>query len=480
MQFNSASFLLLAMPAAVIGYFLLGKLGRKPAQIFLVLGSLVLYAQGGWKGLCLLCCSIAGNGLLCLWMKKAAKGRRAILWLGILMHVGVLVAYKYLGFAGEIFGNLLGRTLQFPQFALPLGISFFTFQQISYLVDAYQGKTEGNTALDYLLYSTYFPKLIMGPIVRQDALLVWFRAEKGMEADSDRIAAGLQRFAYGLFKKVILADLFSNPATWLKVPEATSVELILAAMAYGFQIYFDFSGYTDMACGFSEMLNIRLPENFRSPYQALSMRDFWKRWHMTLTGFFTEYIYIPLGGSRKGSLRTYFNTMLVFLISGLWHGANWTFVLWGALNGALCIFDRLTEKYRKHIHPAFSWMVTFCAVNVLWILFQADSVGQWLECIRSILSFEKMSVGGKFLATSVTPALNFLFALPGFRSLWAFSGKLCVFCLFGGSLALCLGARNTTERTYAVNWRTAVWTAILLILCLTCMNGNAVFVYNGF
>ena len=468
------------MPVALIGYFVLGKFGRKPAALFLILGSLALYAQGGWQGFWLLCISIAGNGLLCLWMGRTKKGKQGILWLGIAFHVGILFVYKYLGFAGEILGSLLGRTLALPQLALPLGISFFTFQQISYLVDTCRGKTAENTLLDYLLYSTYFPKLLMGPIVRQDALLAQFRAAENQSPDPDRIAAGLQRFAYGLCKKVILSDIFSGPAAYLKISGATSAELILAAMAYGFQLYFDFSGYTDMACGFSEMLNIRLPENFRSPYQALSMRDFWKRWHITLTGFFTDYIYIPLGGSRKGKLRTYANTMFVFLISGLWHGASWTFVLWGALNGALCIFDRLTEKYRKHIHPALSWMVTFCAVNVLWILFQADSVPQWLECIRNILSFEKMSVGGKFLTECMTSALNFLAALPGFRSLWAFSQKLTVFCLFGGALALCLGAQNTAERTYAVNWKTAVWTAILLILSLTCMSGNAVFVYNGF
>lgn len=480
MQFHTAPFLLLAMPAAVVGYFLLGKWGRKPAQLFLILGSLVLYAQGGYKGLCLLCCSIAVNGLLCLWMKRASKSRTLILWLGIAFHIGLLFVYKYLGFAGEILGSVLGRGISMPQLALPLGLSFFSFQQISYLADTYRGKTNGNTVLEYLLYSTYFPKLLMGPIVRQDALLAQFRAEENGRSDPGRIAVGLQRFAFGLFKKLVLADLFSGPAAYLKNPEATATELILAAVGYGFQIYFDFSGYTDMACGFSGMLNITLPENFRSPYQALSMRDFWKRWHITLTDFFTDYIYIPLGGSRRGRLRTYLNTMLVFLVSGLWHGASWTFVLWGALNGALCIFDRLTEKYRKHIHPALSWMITFCTVNILWILFQADSSLQWLECIRKILAFEKMSVGGKFLAASLTPALQFLFALPGFRNLWAFSDKLSVFCIFGGALALCLGVRNTAERTYAVNWKTAVCTAVLMILCLTCMSGNAVFVYNGF
>lgn len=305
MQFHSAAFLLLAMPAAVVGYFLLGKWGRKPAQLFLILGSLVLYAQGGYKGLCLLCCSIAVNGLLCLWMKRASKSRTLILWLGIAFHIGLLFVYKYLGFAGEILGSVLGRGIPMPQLALPLGLSFFSFQQISYLADTYRGKTNGNTVLEYLLYSTYFPKLLMGPIVRQDALLGQFRAAEACRPDPDRIAAGLQRFAYGLFKKVILAELFAGPASWLGTSDATAAELILAAVGYGFQIYFDFSGYTDMACGFSEMLNITLPENFRSPYQALSIRDFWKRWHITLTDFFTDYIYIPLGGSRKGKLRTY-------------------------------------------------------------------------------------------------------------------------------------------------------------------------------
>lgn len=480
MQFNTAPFLLLAMPAAVIGYFFAGKWGRRPGMLFLILGSLVLYALGGGKGFCLLCVSIAANGLLCLWMKKQPNRKRLILWLGIVLHVGVLFVYKYLGFAGEVLGSLLGRWLPVPELALPLGISFFTFQQLSYLADTYRGKTAGNTVLEYLCYSTYFPKLLMGPIVRQEQLLAQLRGEDSPGPDPDRIAAGLQRFACGLFKKVVLADIFSGPAAYLKLPGATSAELFLAAMAYGFQIYFDFSGYTDMALGFSAMLNITLPENFRSPYQALSIRDFWKRWHRTLTDFFTDYLYIPLGGSRKGKLRTYCNTMLVFLISGLWHGASWAFVLWGGLNGALCIFDRLTEKYRKHIHPALSWMLTFGTVNILWILFQADSCRQWLACLRNMFCLESLRISSDFLTASLTPALKFLFALPGFRSLWAFSNVLCVLGLFGAALVLCLGVRNTGERTYAVNWKTAVWTAVLLILCLTCMNGNAVFVYNGF
>lgn len=258
------------------------------------------------------------------------------------------------------------------------------------------------------------------------------------------------------------------------------MELILAALAYTFQIYFDFSGYTDMATGFSRMLNIELPRNFDSPYWAMSVRDFWKRWHMSLTRFFTDYIYIPLGGSRKGNVRMILNTMLVFTISGLWHGANWTFVLWGILNGALSLFDRLTEKKRERIHPAMQWGLTFSAVTLLWVLFYADSIDQFVHIVARMFSFADTSVSEAFLNCFVNPELHLLMTMSGFVTIMNLIRGLPMLLYYGLAFGICLGCENTSRRSSRMSLGGAAALALLLAFCLTCLSRTSVFVYNNF
>lgn len=480
MQFHSYAFLLIALPGVTLGFFLLSRMGRRAGQLFLILASLSMYAQGDVRGIPVLLLSIAGNALLCRVMLRREKLRRAALVSGLVLHIGMLLVYKYLGFGTEIWNRLLGGELQPPEMYLPLGVSFFTFQQISYLLDTYHGKTRDNTPLEFLLYSTYFPKLLMGPIVRQEQLLHQFRQPETYIWNPENGIQGIRRFTLGLFKKCILADTFSAAAAFVFRDTASSMELLLAVLAYTFQIYFDFSGYTDMAAGFSRMLNIRLPQNFDSPYKAMSMRDFWKRWHMSLTRFFTDYLYIPLGGSRKGTLWLWCNTLLVFALSGLWHGAGGGFILWGVLNGLLSLSDRYTEKYRMDIHPAMQWMLTFAVVNVLWLLFQTGSVEQWLRVLVRIVSLGDTSISDGFLQVFAKPELEVLFGLPLLHRLRDMTRGLYMLLTYGAAFWICLGCENTDRRTDSVSVPGAIGTALLLAYCLTCLQTDSIFVYNNF
>ena len=413
-------------------------------------------------------------------MKRWKKGTKALLWLGIAFHVGLLFVFKYLNFAAQTVNLVLRTSIYPPSLALPLGISFFTFQQIAYLVDASRGEREGDSFLDYVLYVVYFPKLIMGPIAPAEDLIPQFHQESRLRFRQESFCAGMRQFTFGLFKKAVLADTFASAAVFLTMEEASALELLLMMLAYTFQIYFDFSGYSDMALGFSRMLNIDLPMNFDSPYKALSIRDFWKRWHMSLTAFLTRYIYFPLGGSRKGKIRTYLNTIIVFLVSGLWHGASFGFVLWGLFNGILSVLERMTEQYRKYIPKVLQWLLTFGMINVLWLLFQNGSTTEWIGRLTKILAFADTNICSGFYERFLTPEIQLLLRLfrldKGF--LWVRRAVLGVF--YGGSLLLCLVPENTCRREYGMTARSAILIALLLVFCLTCLSKNAVFVYNQF
>ena len=271
------------------------------------------------------------------------------------------------------------------------------------MVAVYKKEISSINAIDYLAYILYFPKLLMGPLMDPVDFIEQFNSPKLKNVDWNNIAYGIKIFSFGLFKKMLLADTFSKAVSWgfSNIEAATSMDWILIMLFYTFEIYFDFSGYSDMAVGTSLMLNITLPINFDSPYKAVSIRDFWKRWHISLTKFLTKYIYIPLGGSRKGRIFTYLNTMIVFLVSGIWHGANWTFILWGLLHGAFSIFDRLIEKIPTKIFEPARWLATFLVINILWLLFRADSVQQWMDILKTIIGFSNTVVSDGLLNSFV-------------------------------------------------------------------------------
>ena len=326
MQFNSYGFILFFLPVTVLLYFFANKIKPIFGKLVIIIASIIFYSWGRINMLLYLGISLLINYGSALVIKKWKIRNRLVLALPIIVNVGMLVYFKYLNFAISNINSLFGKEFPLQNIILPLGISFYTFQQIAYIVVTEQGELENNDLIDYLAYILYFPKLVMGPIIDPVDYISQLNQAERKKVNLTNLAVGIKIFSLGLLKKVLIADTFATAVSWAytNLDAATSMDCLLLVLFYTFEIYFDFSGYSDMAVGISSMLNIDLPMNFDSPYKAVSIRDFWKRWHISLTKFLTKYIYIPLGGSRKGEAFTYLNTLIVFLVSGLWHGDNWT------------------------------------------------------------------------------------------------------------------------------------------------------------
>ena len=482
MQFNTYIYTLAFLPITLLGYFLINKINYTFAKIYLVAASALFYVYAGIDGFKWLVISMTINYILASVLKK--RKNRSILWIGVILDVALLFYFKYTNFAIASINELWHTDITVLSLVLPIDISFFTFQQIGYLVDTYRGETSENTILDYLLYVTFFPKILMGPIIKQSELIPQFHDERKRKVSLDNLTSGIQMFTIGFFKKVIIADTFAKAVTWAwnigDFGQITAMDTFLVMIAYTFQIYFDFSGYSDMAIASATMLNIDLPMNFDSPYKAYSIRDFWKRWHISLTKFLTQYIYIPLGGSKKGKIRTYLNTMIVFLISGIWHGANWTFILWGFLHGVFSIFDRLTEKFRKDIHPALQWMCTFLVVSVLWFLFRAKSITEWKNAMLHIFAFQNTAISDGLINAFVLPESSFLIRVFHLTTLNDYVRGLWMLLFYFIAFVLCLGFENAYRKKHKNNVITAVFYALLFVFTLTCIGSESVFVYFNF
>ncbi|RXT37952.1 MBOAT family O-acyltransferase [Bradyrhizobium betae] len=391
MLFNSYGFLFGFLPIALAGYFALGRISGVLPILWLAVASLAFYAAGGLQFVPLLLLSIAFNYLAggILIRHSRAGLRRGTIVVGIAGNLLLLGYFKYAGFISANLGALFSSGWKLD-IALPIGISFYTFTQIAFLVDAYRGKVARYALPHYALFVTYFPHLIAGPILHHREMIPQFERRASSRPQLALITAGLAIFAIGLFKKTCIADGIQPLVKFAFGPEVPTFDQAwIGALAYTFQLYFDFSGYSDMAIGLSLMFGIFLPLNFCSPYKATSIIDFWRRWHMTLSRFLRDYLYIPLGGSRCGPLRRYVNLLITMLLGGLWHGAAWTFVAWGALHGLyLCInhaWNRLAPAAPAALRPPAriaGGALTFLAVVVAWVFFRADN----LSAAVSILS----------------------------------------------------------------------------------------------
>ena len=413
MLFNSYLFVFLFLPLSVSGYFILNHYKwHRAALLELALMSFLFYAYNNVTYVLLLGISILCNwGIACLLNRiKKYRFRKIVLFSGILLNVGSIFYFKYFDFFIGNFNVLFGTDFELRNIILPLGISFFTFQQISYLVDTERGETKDYCFIEYAAFVSFFPQLVAGPIVLHSEIIPQFRDEKRHYFDHESFSNGIYRFAVGLFKKVIIADTFGKAVTWgwSNTDMMTSLEIMIVMLSYTFQIYFDFSGYCDMAMGIGKMFHIELPANFNSPYQSCSIIEFWKRWHMTLTRFLRNYIYFPLGGSRKGKIRTYINIMIVFLISGLWHGANWTFVIWGLCHGLAQVLNRIFATSWEKCHQAFQWLCTFAFVNVMWLLFRAENVKQAVMLLKQMLKMESFTISRELCDSFILPEIDFL------------------------------------------------------------------------
>ena len=483
MQFNSYIFILAFLPVFVLVYFLSGKINQTLRKLVVIAGSLVFYAYMNLTVLVVMAISLAVNLIFAKIINKTKSSIKIYVALPVIVNVLLLLFFKYTNFAISNINVLLGRQINLLNLVLPVGISFFTFQQIAYVVAVYRKEINEINAIDYFSYILYFPKLLMGPLMDPVDFVEQYNDSKTGIVNWDNIAYGLKIFSFGLIKKVLLADTLAKVVFWgfENFDEATSLELLLVMFFYTFEIYFDFSGYTDMAVGVSQMLNITLPINFDSPYKAISIRDFWKRWHISLTKFLTKYIYIPLGGSKKGLFFTCLNTMIVFLVSGIWHGANWTFILWGLLHGLFSVFDRLTEKYTAKVFKPVRWLVTFTIVNVLWLLFRADSVGQWMNMLKTIVGFDNMMVSKDLISSFVFPESALLINVFPFltRIVSDFSG-LILYVFTGVAAVICFLPENNYRNMRKLNWADMVFAAIFFVWGVTCLGSESVFVYFNF
>lgn len=403
MLFNSYIFIFLFLPLTLIGWYILNHFkAYEPAKLFLAGMSLWFYGYFNPYYLAVIVVSILGNYFLSYLMRFSHTKLTARLGLavGILLNLGFLFYFKYYDFFFENINFIFQTDFNLKHILLPLGISFFTFQQLSFIVDRCTGKAEHYSFINYLTFVTFFPQLIAGPIVLYKEMMPQFEDKSNRKFHPDNFAKGIVLFTLGLGKKVLLADVLALPVNYGFEQTAflDTPTTLLIILAYTFEIYFDFSGYSDMAMGLGKMFNIELPVNFNSPYKACSVKELWQRWHMTLSRFFIQYVYIPLGGSRKGKGRTIFNTFMVFFLSGLWHGANWTYVAWGTMQGILVIWDNLgivgvegsKEKVpaRFHIPRWLGWLFTFGFFNLSLFFFRSDSMTDAFQMFKNIFAFK--------------------------------------------------------------------------------------------
>ena len=395
MLFNSYVFLFAYLPITVAGFFILGRRSELWAAAWLASSSLFFYAYWDYRYLPLLLGSVVFNYGCAAWLATSPRPRKKwILAAAIAANLGLLAYYKYAGFFVASLAQLLAQPIPSLHVILPIGISFFTFTQIAFLVDTCKGKAQESRFVHYLLFVTYFPHLIAGPVLHHKEMMPQFADRRTFRLSASNIAIGSTIFFIGLAKKVLIADnigaysapLFSDPA-------APSLLIAWAGvLAYAFQLYFDFSGYSDMAIGLSRLFGVRLPLNFASPYKARNIAQFWRRWHMTLSRFLRDYLYIPLGGNRCGPVRRYLNLMITMVLGGLWHGAGWNFIVWGALHGAYLAIHKAWSTVTRKLHlPSgtrvgniLATVLTFIAVCVAWVFFRAPDMATALTIIQGM------------------------------------------------------------------------------------------------
>lgn len=485
MLFNSYIFILLFLPISLVGYFTINRAGKfQLAKAFLIAMSFVFYAYFNISYLPIILFSILFNYLLNVFLHKDVSHsiRLALLMLGLVANLGVLVYFKYYDFFLENINAVFQTDFALHHLVLPLGISFFTFQQLSYVIDSYRHEVPNYNILDYTLFVTFFPQLIAGPIVLHSEIVPQFADKSKKCFNAENFSKGIFAFALGLAKKVILADLFGIVVSYGydNIAGLSSVDAAIVMLAFTFQIYFDFSGYCDMAIGLGYMFNINIPQNFNSPYKALNVDDFWKRWHMTLTRFFRKYVYIPLGGNRKGEMRTYINITVVFILSGLWHGANWTFLVWGGLHGIAIVFSKLFAAQLQKIPRMVNLFATFLFVNITWVYFRALSIADAHQFLGRLFSFDfsfnKNVFVSFFRTTAIERAMMFLPpGIPGF-------GNTLLVVWFGIALYFSMFAKNTFQRITAFR-ATPIQMAVtvaLLFWSIISLSGVSTFLYYNF
>lgn len=461
MLFNSFSFIFLFIPLTLLVFFSLAHFRYiKMASLSLVIASFTFYAYWDIRYLPLLLLSIVFNFIMGAQIEKSR--RMALLVFSVAVDLGLLGYFKYMHFFLQTVNDLSGAGLPLPHIILPLGISFFTFTQIAYLVDAYRGETDNYSFLNYSLFVTFFPHLIAGPILYHKKIIPQFNDLQNYLFSSKNMALGLTLFAMGLFKKVMIAD---NLAPWAKLvfdnaSQLTFVDAWAGALAYTLQLYFDFSAYSEMAIALGLMLNIELPTNFNSPYKSTSIIEFWRRWHMTLSGFLRNYLYIPLGGNRYGDLSRMKNIMITMLLGGLWHGAGWTFIVWGGLHGLYSVINHLWRKLKIDLPGTLSWLITMVSVTVAWVFFRAASLYDGIHIVQAMFGLR----GLKFVSAGFIPG--------GMKEMLVLIAMLLL-------LVIAPNPQQLVSRMHP-GWKWALVTAIILAISILSIDQASDFLYFQF
>lgn len=507
MLFNSYLFVFIFLPVSLAGYYIATKKRNgKAAKLWLIAMSLWFYGSFRVEYLVILLLSVGMNYAVSVGKLAAQKGTgKRWLILGICFNLVVLFYFKYTNFFIENINGISGMEIPSLQLLLPVGISFFTFQQISFLVDVYRGEIRDLGWVDYMLYITYFPKLVEGPIVRHEELLPQLTGIGSKRMDGERFIKGVALFIMGMLKKVILADTFGGAVDYgySNLELMHGFDALLLVVFYSLQLYFDFSGYCDMARGISWMFGIELPVNFNSPYKASNIIDFWKRWHITLNRFFTKYVYIPLGGNREGRVKMYRNLLLIFLLSGIWHGAGWNFILWGMLHGVLYVMTRMWQEYKKQrtwnspqmetewsksncriiktAKQVLSIAGTFLYVNIAWVYFRAESVTQGNALLCKIFQNDFVRVNRNLAGYFNLD--EFWYILKVLRmDQWEYGHYILMFVITAAALLLVFFGKNAAQ--IAERMKPRAWNAILLaclfMWCVLTFSNVSTFLYFNF
>ncbi|MGL5440022.1 MAG: MBOAT family O-acyltransferase [Filifactoraceae bacterium] len=476
MIFSSYEFVFLFLPIVFCGYFCIGKFGGKVQRGFLTGCSLFFYGFFNPSYLWIIISSIVIN----YWLAKlitAGRGKgydKPFLLLGIVFNLGMLGYFKYMDFFVENINKLIGTSIPMFNIFLPLGISFFTFQQFSFLISIFKGEERVGGFIEYCLFVTFFPQLVAGPIVLYSEMMPQFSNDKASSIDLENVARGLFIFALGMVKKIVIADslcifvdngfdMISNPG--MAIAWVTSI-------AYTFQIYFDFSGYCDMAMGLGKMFNINLPINFNSPYKSKSITEFWRRWHMTLGRALSNYVYIPLGGNRKGRLSTYVNLIITFFVSGLWHGAAWNFVFWGLLHGMFSVMDRIFKGVFEKIPNFIKITGTFLIVNGLWVLFRAKNMAEAMKIYKGMINIENLG-----LYQFKDLARDGVIINMGNEFSFCYIACILFICFI---IVFCLKNNQEKFQYFKLNIGTAFVIALIFVVCIVHMSRISPFIYFNF
>lgn len=477
MLFNSYIFILYFFPVVCILYYLVRKQNKLPLRNLLLLAaSLAFYAYAGIES-CIIILIITGiNYLYYFLIHNSYKSRikHYLVILGVGTDLMVLIYFKYYNFFVDNINLFLRGHFSGKEIIAPLGISFIIFQQIAFLVDAGRNEIEKCGVIEYFIYTLFFPHVSSGPILIHNDFLPLLRDR--CQVNWNSIASGIYMFVMGLGKKVLVADMLAKSVDWgyanLDVINTTSAVWI--SVLYTLQIYFDFSGYSDMAIGISRMLQLDLPINFNSPYKSKTILEFWDRWHITLTRFFTKYLYIPLGGNRKGTCRTYINTMLVFTLSGLWHGAGYTFILWGLLHGGFMV---ITKRFIKAFNKLPDWMnqvITLFFINFTWILFRSGSLRTFRAMMRALAKFEWGKLDNN-ICQSFVPTICTYFHID-------VSAQICAVVITIILIFIVLRCRNVKERADDSNYTVlkSIISVLVMVLCILSLGGINSFIYMNF